>query len=110
MPDDEQRPESEDSFSADVTEGAGTRGGTQEPTMTSGGMGTPDRSASMPDSIGSYRILGKLGEGEQQSPRRRVALKVVGGGRSRGRSCGTVLPSSPAKNPATEGCRRLTKP
>ena len=42
----------------------------------------------LPDSIGSYTILGKLGEGgmgivyeaEQHSPRRKVALKVVLGG------------------------------
>ena len=43
----------------------------------------------IPETIGQYRILGKLGEGgmgvvfeaEQQNPKRRVALKVVRGGR-----------------------------
>lgn len=42
----------------------------------------------IPETIGSYRVIGKLGEGgmgvvyevEQQSPRRRVALKVIRGG------------------------------
>lgn len=46
----------------------------------------PERA--LPESIGSYRILGKLGEGgmgmvyeaEQQNPRRQVALKVIRGG------------------------------
>ncbi len=47
-------------------------------------------SAPLPDHMGNYKILGKLGEGgmgivydaEQQFPRRRVALKVMRGGRS----------------------------
>ncbi len=41
-----------------------------------------------PDTVGSYRILRKLGEGgmgtvyeaQQESPRRKVAVKVVRGG------------------------------
>jgi tetratricopeptide (TPR) repeat protein/tRNA A-37 threonylcarbamoyl transferase component Bud32 len=54
-------------------------------------VGTPSvgpPSAVVPDRIGRYRILGTLGEGgmgivyeaEQESPRRRVAVKVVRGG------------------------------
>jgi len=48
----------------------------------------PRRPGAAPDVLAGYRILGKLGEGgmgvvylaEQQSPRRRVALKVIRGG------------------------------
>jgi tetratricopeptide (TPR) repeat protein/tRNA A-37 threonylcarbamoyl transferase component Bud32 len=71
----------------DVTVAAGERSGP-------GSLGTsgPIPSAAMipiPETIGRYRILGKLGEGgmgivyeaEQQDPKRRVALKVVRGGR-----------------------------
>lgn len=64
-----------------------------KPTLDAGGTRQSDRQkdseAPLPDSIGQYRILGKLGEGgmgivyeaEQANPRRRVALKVVRGGR-----------------------------
>ncbi len=54
------------------------------------GPGIPGgTTARVPGSIGSYRVLRKLGEGgtgvvyeaEQQHPRRKVALKVVRGGR-----------------------------
>ena len=48
----------------------------------------PREAEPLPESIGQYRVLSKLGEGgmgvvfeaEQQNPRRRVAVKVVRGG------------------------------
>ncbi|MBP9145155.1 MAG: hypothetical protein KBI44_11775, partial [Thermoanaerobaculia bacterium] len=64
----------------------------QAPTLA-GGSPAPVRPAGAPGDgpwmLGAYRILGKLGEGgmgivyeaEQQHPRRRVALKVIRGGR-----------------------------
>ncbi len=77
------RLESADPPSHDATR---TRG--DEPTMA--GAPKPHTSAPpLPDAVGQYRILSKLGEGgmgvvyeaEQQSPRRRVAVKVIRGGR-----------------------------
>jgi serine/threonine protein kinase len=58
------------------------------PTKTDAGTGAPAPLGPMPETIGPYRILGRLGEGgmgvvyeaEQESPRRRVALKVMRGG------------------------------
>ena len=64
----------------------------QAPTLA-GGSPAPVRPTGAPGDgpwmLGAYRILGKLGEGgmgivyeaEQQHPRRRVALKVIRGGR-----------------------------
>ncbi len=58
------------------------------PTLDAGGSRPPVAPEKLPGAIGGFRILGKLGEGgmgivyeaEQQSPHRRVALKVVRGG------------------------------
>jgi serine/threonine protein kinase len=60
--------------------------GSQDATRTGGRV--PRSSSRLPVSIGSYRILGKLGEGgmgivyeaEQDHPKRRVALKIIRGG------------------------------
>ncbi len=57
------------------------------PTLAASGE-HPAAPEKLPDEIGGFRVLGKLGEGgmgivyeaEQQSPHRRVALKVVRGG------------------------------
>ncbi len=61
----------------------------EAPTLDGGGGLPPSASETLPREIGGFRIVGKLGEGgmgivyeaEQQSPSRRVALKVVHGGR-----------------------------
>ncbi len=58
-------------------------------TISSDGGGGSPTSSPDPESIGRYRILGKLGEGgmgvvyeaEQEKPKRHVALKVIRGGR-----------------------------
>ena len=63
---------------------------TQFPTLASPELpGPPPPDAPLPQEIGGFRILSVLGRGgmgivyeaEQQSPRRRVALKVIRGGR-----------------------------
>jgi serine/threonine protein kinase len=58
------------------------------PTQTVGVVASSQAASPMPATIGRYKILRKLGEGgmgvvyeaEQESPRRRVAVKVVRGG------------------------------
>jgi serine/threonine protein kinase/WD40 repeat protein len=61
------------------------RNPTESPTVGSDGSGVGQGEAEVPESIGEFKILGKLGEGgmgvvfeaEQPHPRRRVALKVL---------------------------------
>ncbi len=62
---------------------------TQFPTLDSPGPAAPPVAPPLPTEIGGFRILSMLGRGgmgivyeaEQQNPRRRVALKVIRGGR-----------------------------
>jgi len=62
---------------------------TGAPPPAGAGDGAPSDGSAAPWMLGAFRILGKLGEGgmgivyeaEQQHPRRRVALKVIRGGR-----------------------------
>jgi serine/threonine protein kinase/uncharacterized protein HemY len=76
MTDDTKRPEGPESTRDDVTR---TFGGGEKPRPAADAV---------PETIGPYRILGKLGEGgmgivyeaEQERPRRSVALKVMRGG------------------------------
>ncbi|MFN7989610.1 MAG: tetratricopeptide repeat protein [Thermoanaerobaculia bacterium] len=69
----------------DPTDGAPLSGA---PTVDADGVTPPEVPTNLPGEVGGFPILRKLGEGgmgivyeaEQQSPRRRVALKVVRGG------------------------------
>lgn len=79
----------EDSLSLDSEEtiGRSSDSGQDTPPTLHAGIAVR-RDATIPDAIGPYRIVDKLGEGgmgvvyeaEQQNPRRAVALKVIRGG------------------------------
>ncbi len=64
--------------------------GDETRTSLGSGPAPAPSSTDLPELIGQYRITGKLGEGgmgvvyeaEQQNPRRKVALKVIRGGRT----------------------------
>lgn len=97
MTDDPREPRDESGPEEEPTRVSGDSRGEEDRTRSAGGEHTlssgggaavPSGPLSLPESIGEFRILGKLGEGgmgvvyeaEQRQPHRRVALKVVRGG------------------------------